>query len=278
MDDVFRQIGRTRGSSKNRIAVLGKQQAYPLTEDGRTQIMADSNAIIRDAEKRAAAQFEKTPKAPVEARPFPRFREANAAANYTSPSPDGSRPGVVQVPLRPERMTKFGLRTLMYHEGVPGHHFQIALEGENRAQPRFRRMRAFGGISALSEGWGLYAERLAAESDWYKDDPIGLLGQLDSELFRARRLVVDTGIHAKHWTRQQAIDYGIEASEVERYVVYPGQAPSYMLGELKIIEVREAEKKRLGDGFSLKKFHNAVFETGVVPLDMLPQLIRAKLE
>ncbi len=124
-------------------------------------------------------QFDRTPKAPVEARPFPRFREANAAANYTAPPADGSRPGIVQIPLRPERMTKFGLRSLLYHEGVPGHHFQIALEAENRGLPRFRRVRAFGGISALSEGWGLYAERLAAESDWFKDDPIGLLGQLD---------------------------------------------------------------------------------------------------
>src|SRR5262252_5765339 len=141
MDDVFRQIGRTRGSSKNRIAVLGKQQAYPLTEDGRTQIMADANAMIRDAEKRAAAQFDRTPKAPVEARPFPRFREANAAANYTQPAADGSRPGIVQIPLRREYMTKVRVRTLLYHEGIPGHHFQIALEQENRAQPRFRRLR-----------------------------------------------------------------------------------------------------------------------------------------
>jgi uncharacterized protein (DUF885 family) len=166
-------------------------------------------------------------------------------------------------------MTKFMLRSTVYHETVPGHHFQIALELEDPNLPRFRQIRAFGGISAFTEGWGLYAEHLAAESGWYTDDLDGLLGELDSELFRARRLVVDTGIHSKHWTRQQAIDYGIEPSEVERYVVYPGQACSYMLGELKIIELREKARKALGDRFSLKKFHDLVFETGSVPLDIL---------
>jgi uncharacterized protein (DUF885 family) len=123
-------------------------------------------------------------------------------------------------------MTKFALCSLIYHEGVPGHHFQIALTVENKDLPRFRQIGAFGGISALVEGWGLYAERLAAESGWYDGDPEGQLGQLYDALWRARRLVVDTGLHAKHWTRQQAIDYGIEASEVERYVVFPGQACS----------------------------------------------------
>jgi uncharacterized protein (DUF885 family)/mannose-6-phosphate isomerase-like protein (cupin superfamily) len=278
MDDVFRQIGRTQGSVKDRIAQLKKDQAYPLTEDGRAQIMADADAMLRDAEKRAAAQFDRTPKAPVVARAYPRFREANAAASYSAPAPDGSRPGTVQIPLRPERMTKFGLRSLMYHEGVPGHHFQIALELENTTEPRFRRIRAFGGISALSEGWGLYAEKLAAESDWYKDDPIGLLGQLDSELFRARRLVVDTGIHAKHWTRQQAIDYGIEASEIERYVVNPGQACSYMMGELKLIELRDKAKKTLGDKFNIREYHNAVLAAGTLPLEQLEKVVDTYLK
>jgi uncharacterized protein (DUF885 family)/quercetin dioxygenase-like cupin family protein len=273
MDVLFRQIGKTQGSIKERVAELKKEQAYPLTEEGRTRIMADANAMIHDAEKRAALQFDRTPKAPVEARPFPRFRETNAAANYTAPAADGSRPGIVQIPLRPERMTRFALRSLVYHEGVPGHHFQIALEAENRALPRFRTVRAFGGVSALSEGWGLYAERLAAESDWYKDDPTGLLGQLDDELFRARRLVVDTGIHAKHWTRQQAIDYGIEASEVERYVVNPGQACSYMIGELKILELRDKAKMALGDKFNIREFHSAVLGAGTLPLDLLEKQV-----
>jgi len=278
MEDVLQKLGRTQGTLKARIEALKKEQAYPLTEDGRAAIMADADSMIRDAEKRAAAQFDRTPRAPLVARAYPRFREANAAASYAVPAPDGSRPGTVQIPLRPERMTKFGLRSLMYHEGVPGHHFQLALELENTAQPRFRRIRAFGGISALSEGWGLYAEKVAAESDWYKDDPIGLLGQLDSELFRARRLVVDTGIHAKHWTRQQAIDYGIEASEIERYVVNPGQACSYMMGELKLIELRDKAKKTLGDKFNIREYHNAVLSAGTVPLEQLEKIVDAYLK
>jgi uncharacterized protein (DUF885 family) len=258
---------------KDRIAKLKTDQGYPVTEDGRKVIMTDVEQILRDAEKRSQSLFDQRPTSPVVAQPFPRFREANAAANYNSPAPDGSRPGVFQIPLRPERMTKFGLRSLVYHETVPGHHFQIALQVENKSLPRFRQIGAFGGISALGEGWGLYAERLAAESGWYTGDLEGRLGQLDSELFRARRLVVDTGIHAKHWTRQQAIDYGIEASEVERYVVNPGQACSYMIGELKIIELREKAKKALGAKFSLNQFHDVVLNTGTVPLAVLERQV-----
>jgi uncharacterized protein (DUF885 family) len=269
MDTILRRLGRTQGSVKERVEQLKKDQAYPLTEDGRAIIMKDVEGILRDAQKRSVLLFDKTPKSPVVPQPFPRFREANAAANYNAPAPDGSRPAVFQIPLRPERMTKFGLRSLVYHETVPGHHFQIALEVENHDLPRFRQIRALGGISAFSEGWGLYAERLAAESGWYEGDLEGQLGQLDSALFRARRLVVDTGLHAKHWTRQQAIDYGIEASEVERYVVYPGQACSYMIGQLKIVELREKARQAMGSRFSLREYHNLVFNTGTVPLEIL---------
>jgi uncharacterized protein (DUF885 family) len=275
MDAILRRLGRSEGSVKDRIEKLKQDLGYPRTEEGRTVIMRDVEGILRDAEKRSALLFENTPKSPVVAQPFPRFREANAAANYNSPAPDGSRPGTFQIPLRPERMTKFGLRSLVYHETVPGHHFQIALQVENTDLPRFRQIGAFGGISALTEGWGLYAERLSAESGWYEGDPEGLLGQLDSSLFRARRLVVDTGLHAKHWTRQQAIDYGIEASEVERYVVYPGQACSYMIGQLKIVELRDKARKAIGDRFSLKDFHNCVLHTGTVPLEILERQVDA---
>jgi uncharacterized protein (DUF885 family) len=275
MDAIFRRLGRTGGSLKERIAKLQQDLSYPKSEEGRKIIMADVEQILRDGEKRSALLFDHTPKSPVVAQPFPRFREANAAANYNSPAPDGSRPGIFQIPLRPERMTKYGLRSLVYHETVPGHHFQIALQVENKDLPRFRQIGAFGGISALVEGWGLYAERLAAESGWYDGDAEGLLGQLDSALFRARRLVVDTGLHAKHWTRQQAIDYGIEASEVERYVVFPGQACSYMIGQLKIVELREKAKTALGDKFSLREYHNMVLNTGTVPLEILERQVNA---
>ena len=275
MDGALRRLGRTEGSIKDRVEKLSRDLQYPnpASEESRKLIMEDINGILRDAEKRAALLFDKRPKAPIIAQAFPRFREANAAANYTPPPLDGSRPGVFQYPLRPNQMTKFMLRSTVYHETVPGHHFQIALELEDPNLPRFRQTRALGGISAFTEGWGLYAEHLAAESRWYDGDLPGLVGELNSELFRARRLVVDTGLHAKHWTRQQAIDYGIEPSEVERYVVYPGQACSYMIGELKIIELREKVKKALGGRFSLQQYHNVVFETGSVPLDILERQI-----
>jgi uncharacterized protein (DUF885 family) len=239
--------------------------------------MRDIEEILRDAEKRAALLFDIRPKAPVVAQPFPRFREANAAANYNAPAPDGSRPGTFQFPRRIEWMTRFGLRSVVYHETVPGHHFHIALQVENHDLPRFRQVGALGGNSAVTEGWGLYAERLAAESGWYGDDIEGQLGQLDYELMRARRLVIDTGLHAKRWTRQQAIDYGIEASEVERYTVFPGQACSYMIGELKILELRDKAQKALGNRFSLREFHNAVLRAGVVPLQVLESQVDANL-
>jgi uncharacterized protein (DUF885 family) len=275
MDRLFRQIGRPDGSVKDRIEKLALDLQYPnpRSDQSREQIMRDIVGIIRDAERRAALLFDKRPVSPVVARPFPTFREANAAANYNPPAPDGSRPGTFQYPRRIENMTKFGLRSTVYHETVPGHHFHIALQVENKDLERFLQLRTFGGISAITEGWALYAERLAAESGWYGDDGEGLLGQLDAELFRARRLVVDTGMHSKKWTRQQSIDYGIEASEVERYVVYPGQACSYMMGQLKIIELREKAKQALGDRFSLRNYHNVVLTTGVVPLDILARAV-----
>jgi uncharacterized protein (DUF885 family) len=139
--------------------------------------------------------------------------------------------------------------------------------------PRFRRNRIFGFISAHGEGWALYAEQLAAEQGWYEGDPKGLLGQLDKELFRARRLVVDTGLHAKRWTRQQAIDYGIPPHEVERYVVMPGQACSYKIGMLKILGLREKARRELGEKFSIKEFHNAVLRAGTVPLAVLETVV-----
>lgn len=275
MDAIFRRLGRTEGTVQERAEALKRDLAYPLTDEGRTRIMADIEAMMRDAERRAAPMFLRTPKAPVIARPYPRFREASAAASYTPPSPDGTRPGIFQMPLRPDRMTRFALRSLVYHETVPGHHFQIALNVENTDLPRFRQIRAFGGISAYSEGWALYAERLAVESGWYEGDPEGLLGALDSELFRARRLVADTGLHVKGWTRQQAIDYGIPPSEVDRYVVFPGQACSYMIGQLRILELRDRARAALGAAFSPERFHDTVLATGIVPLSLLERQVDA---
>jgi len=277
MDGLLRKLGRTEGSVNARIAKLRKDMSYPnpTSEASRTQIMEDIRGILADAQNRSAQLFDKQPKAPVIAQPYPPFREASAAASYNGPPTDGSRPGIFQFPLRPDQMTKFGLRSVVYHETVPGHHVMVGLELEDSNLPRFRQLRVFGVISAVAEGWGLYAERLANEFGWYDGDPEGLLGQLNYELFRARRLVVDTGIHTKHWTRQQAVDYGIEPSEVERYVVFPGQACSYMIGELKIIELRDKAKKALGDKFSFYGFHDTVLDTGPVPLDVLETQVNA---
>jgi len=271
MDRILKSIGRTEGPVRERLQKLEDDLRYPdpTSDASRTLVMKDIDVLIKDAIVRSQTLFSQQPTTPVIAQPFPRFREASAAANYNRAPFDGSRPAVFQMPLRPQRMTKFGLRTLVYHETVPGHHFQIALEAENPDVPRFRQARALGGISALSEGWALYAEKLVAESGWYEGDPEGQLGQLNAELFRARRLVVDTGLHARHWTRQQAIDYGLEPSEVERYVVNPGQACSYMIGQLRILEIRDQARAALGDKFSPKDFHRAVLTTGTVPLDLL---------
>ncbi|HWK74265.1 MAG TPA: DUF885 domain-containing protein [Povalibacter sp.] len=273
MDGILKRLGRTEGTVRERMQKLQEDLGYPdpTSEASRSKIMSDIDGLIRNAIERSIPMFERTPKTPVIAQPFPRFREASAAANYNRAPLDGSRPAIFQMPLRPQRMTKLGLRTLVYHETVPGHHFQIALEQENKALPRFRQARALGGISALSEGWALYAEKLAMESGWYDGDPEGMLGALNAALFRARRLVVDTGLHAKHWTRQQAIDYGIEASEVERYVVNPGQACAYMIGQLRILELRDRARTQLGDKFSLKQFHSTVLDTGTTPLGILEQ-------
>jgi len=271
MDALLRELGLNEGSVKDRIEELEKRLAYPDNDEGHARLMADIETYMRDAEARAVAYFDNRPKAPVIAQPYPRFRWANAAASYTSPPRDGSRPGVFQMPLRPDRLTNFGLRTLTYHETVPGHHFQIALVSEDPNLPRFMQTRAFGGVSASSEGWALYAEQLAVEAGWYEGDITGLLGQLDAALFRARRLVVDTGLHTKGWTRQQAIDYGISPSEVERYVVMPGQACSYMIGKLRILELREQARAALGEAFSVQEFHNVVLGLGVVPLAVLEQ-------
>lgn len=271
MDAILRKLGRSEGSVRERIAKLRSDLTYPdpTSDASRAAIMRDIDGMIADALQRSPALFDLQPKSPVIAQPFPRFREASAAANYNRAPLDGSRPAIFQMPLRPQRMTRLGLRTLVYHETVPGHHFQVAIEQENTEQPKFRQARVLGGISALSEGWALYAEKLVAENGWYDGDPEGLLGMLDAQLFRARRLVVDTGLHAKKWTRQQAIDYGVEASEVERYVVNPGQACAYMIGQLKILELRDRARTVLGDKFSPQQFHNVVLRTGTVPLELL---------
>ncbi len=273
MDKLLRPLGYDKGSVAERIKRLEADTQPASVPDPRPALLARYAEILADAQKRAALLFDARPKASVVVKREPAFTEKSASAHYTSPAADGSRPGIFWAPLPGPTFKIIEMRTLVYHEAVPGHHFQIALQQEMGGLPRFRRDRVFGSISAHSEGWALYAERLAAESGWYEGDPKGQLGQLNAELFRARRLVVDTGLHAMHWTRQQAIDYGIPPYEVERYVVTPGQACSYKIGQLRILELRDKARSALGERFSLRSFHNVILQTGTAPLDVLQQAV-----
>jgi uncharacterized protein (DUF885 family) len=273
MDKHLRSLGYTEGTVEQRMKKLEATFQPKVEGDPRPELLARYAGIVKDAQERSKGIFNLMPRAPVEVRREPPLTEAAAAAHYTLPAPDGSRPGVFWVPLRTGEFNIIRMRSLSYHEAVPGHHFQLAIQQEQTSLPKFRANRIFGGGSAHSEGWGLYAERLAVEQGWYEGDVPSLLGALGSELFRARRLVVDTGIHAKGWTRQQGIDYGIGAQEVERYIAWPGQANAYMIGMLRILELRDKAKAALGPKFSLPAFHDVVLRTGSVPLDVLGEVI-----
>jgi uncharacterized protein (DUF885 family) len=277
MDKVLRELGFAQGTVRERFEALEASLQPPGDPDPRSRLISEHDRLLRDAERRAATLFDLRPQAQVRVLREPPFTEKSAAAHYSAPAPDGSLPGTVWIPLPGPAYPILEMRTLTYHEGVPGHHFQIALQQQAADLPQFRRKRVFGRLSAFAEGWALYAEHLVAESGWYEGDPKGHLGQLSAELFRARRLVVDTGLHAKHWTRQQAIDYGIQPSEVDRYVVWPGQACAYMIGELEILAQREKAQKALGGHFSMPQFHNWLLQTGTVPLDVLKQVIDADI-
>jgi uncharacterized protein (DUF885 family) len=193
---------------------------------------------------------------------------------------DDSRGGVFYANLRNvHESVKFGMKTLAYHEGIPGHHFQIAIQSELEGVPVFRTIGLF---TAYVEGWALYSEQLAWELGLYDNDPFGNLGRLQAEMFRAVRLVVDTGIHYKKWTREEAIDYMVlntgmtiteVTTEIERYIVWPGQACAYKIGMLKILELREKAKQELGNEFDLREFHNVVLKNGAVPLGILEEIV-----
>ena len=273
MDKHLRALGFNDGSIEERMKALDATFQPKGEGDPRPAILAKYAEMVKDAERRSASLFNLKPRAPVEVLREPPLTEASAAAHYSLPAPDGSRPGVFWVPLRGPTFSMIRMRSLSYHEAVPGHHFQLAIQQELKGIPKFRSQRIFSGGSAHSEGWALYTERLAVEQGWYEGDVPGLLGALGSELFRARRLVVDTGLHTKGWTRQQAVDYGINVEEVDRYVAWPGQATAYMIGMLGIVELREKAKAELGEKFSLPGFHDMVLSSGSVPLEVLGQLV-----
>jgi len=253
---------------------------YPDTDEGREQILADYRAMIEEIDAGMDKVFDIKPKSAVEVRRVPEYREKTAAGgSYQGPSMDGSRPGIFYANLYDIKATpKFSMRTLAYHEATPGHHFQIAIKTELEGLPTFRN---FIGFTSYSEGWALYAERLAWEYG-YQNEPYSDLGRLQAELMRAVRLVVDTGLHHKRWTREQAINYMASTtglamsdveSEIERYIVWPGQALAYKVGMLKIMELREKAKNALGDKYDIRKFHNVVLKNGAVPLTILEGLV-----
>ena len=259
---------------------------YPNTDEGRKAALADYTKMIEDQLARSRAVIGLVPKAPIEAKRVPEFKETTApGAYYAPPALDATRPGIFYVNLRDmNEVAKFGMRTISLHEGVPGHHFQIALAQEQVGGPTFRRVLPF---TAYAEGWALYAEWLGTELGFYKDDPFGDLGRLQAEMFRAVRMVVDTGIHYKRWTRQRAIAYMLEktgmpegavVSEIERYIVDPGQACAYKVGMLSIRAARERAQKALGPRFDVeaeKAFHDVVLGGGALPLEVLDLQIDA---
>ena len=283
VDGILRTQGMTQGTVAERMRALGTDQRflYPNTDAGKQQLLADLNAQMDDVERRLPAYFGRLPRAEVEIRRVPQVIEAGAPGGYYQPPAlDGSRPGAYYINLRDTaEWPKWSLPTLTYHEATPGHHHQIALALEAEGIPMLRRLLNF---SAYSEGWGLYAEQLADEMGVYENDPFGRVGYLQSYMFRAARLVVDTGLHHKRWSREQAIRYMVEtlgdqessvATEVERYCVWPGQATSYKVGQTRWLQLRENARRRLGDRFDLKSFHDTALAAGAMPLAVLERVI-----
>ncbi len=253
---------------------------YVDDDSARIRLLADYQSIIDDANQRVGAMFDVRPKTGVKVERVPPFKEATAPGGYyNAPAISGGRPGTFFANLRdPKETVKYAMRTLAYHEAIPGHHFQISIAQELKGVPFFRKVIPF---TAYVEGWGLYAERLALENGFHPT-PYDSLGALQAELFRAVRLVVDTGIHQDHWTRQQAIDYmttntGMQTApvvtEIERYIVAPGQACAYKVGQLEILALRQHAMDRLGSRFDIKKFHDVVLTNGALPLGLLEQVV-----
>ena len=254
---------------------------YPNTEAGREEYLEDARAYIDQMMEAAPDWFGRLPKAPLEVRAVEEWREATASvAFYNRATPDGSRPGIFYVNLADmTEVLKPQVEGIAYHEGAPGHHFQVSIAQEQDGLPMFRR---FGGYGAYSEGWGLYSERLGKEMGFY-EDPYSDFGRLGLEIWRAARLVTDTGLHAKEWSREEAIDYFKEntlvadldiVKEVERYITNPGQATSYMIGQRKILDLREEARSELGDDFDIAQFHDTILSQGGLPLSVLEEQVR----
>jgi len=283
MNALLEAQGLSIGSVAERVQALHKDPRFllPNTDEGRAQLLARYQQILDEVNARMPQYFRTVPPEKLHVERVPIAAEkGSAGAYYQSAAMDGSRPGTFFANLRDVSETAtWTMKTLAYHEGIPGHHFQISVAMNLKGLPFIRQEPIY---SAYAEGWALYAEGFAAEIGMYKGDPLGDLGRLEAELFRAARLVVDTGLHAKGWTREQAIAYMVSTTgmnesevvtEVERYMGQPGQACAYKVGQLKILELRERAKTELGPKFDLKDFHAVVLENGGVPLTSLEELV-----
>jgi uncharacterized protein (DUF885 family) len=289
MGTLFEEIGLTEGGVGERLSQLtaDPEQVFPNTDEGREELLAYVRDLAAKAEDVMGDYFLVTPSSPVEVVRVPEYAEQGAPGGYyNSPAEDGSRPGRYFINLRDTAaQPKFSLPTLTYHEAVPGHHFQLALATDEKDIPL--RVRQEASTNGFVEGWALYSESFAEEIGLYEDDPYGDLGRLRDELFRAVRLVVDTGMHEKRWSREEAIDYmvanaGMEpsgvASEIERYSVWPAQALGYKLGMLKIQQLRREAEAALGDDFDIAAFHYEVLRGGGAPIPVLEERIDTWVE
>lgn len=287
IDSILKAQGMTQGTVGDRLVALNQRpdQLFPNTDPGREALLAQLNVQIRAMQARLGEAFNTLPKAPVEVRRVPPSIQAGAPGGYyQNASLDGSRPAIYFINLRDTfDRPKFGLATLTHHEAVPGHHLQVSVALESDAIPLIRRR---GGYSGYSEGWALYAEQLADEMGMFEGDPLGQVGYLQSLLFRATRLVVDSGMHAKRWSREKATDYliattgiarGRSQGEIDRYTVWPGQACSYKIGHTVWNELREEVKAAQGAKFDLKAFHD-VLSLGAMPLDILKKTVRERMK
>jgi uncharacterized protein (DUF885 family) len=289
MDAILRQQGMTNGTVAERMAALGRRpdQLYPNNDAGRAQLLADLNAQVEAITARMPEVCGTIARTPLRIERVPPYIEAGSPGGYYwNGSLDGSRPGTYYINLRDTaEWPKFTLPALSYHEGVPGHHWQISIQQEAEGLPFFRTALSFFG--AFIEGWGLYSEMLADEMGMFADNPLNKLGYLQSAAFRSSRLVVDTGIHSKGWSRELAIQSMMQATgndetstitEIERYCVIPGQACSYMVGRQAILRMRASAQQALGDRFDLKGFHDTLLTNGSTPLTVTEQLVNQWVE
>ncbi len=281
-DVILSGQGLTQGTVAARIAALFRdpKHLYPNTDEAKERLIADLNTLVREMRPRLPAMFGALPKAEVEIRRVPAFLEAGAPGGYYNRSSlDGARPGVYWINLRDNAENpRWTLKTLTYHEAIPGHHLQRSLQQEADL-PMISKV---AGFAAYAEGWGMYAEQLALEMGAYEGDPLGELGQIQAALFRAARLVVDTGLHAMRWSREHAIRTMISidgspesaaATEIERYCVRPGQACAYMVGKLTWLRLRGKAQRALGPRFDMPAFHDAVLLGGAMPLTVVEGVV-----